>query len=58
MISMKCPVCSEEVDRFDICDNCGWHNSGPGEKEGDLQGPMKMSLKDARVAYKKGEEIK
>lgn len=29
---MKCPVCGEEVDMFDICDNCNYQNSGPKEK--------------------------
>ncbi|MBB6716260.1 CPCC family cysteine-rich protein [Clostridium gasigenes] len=54
---MKCTVCSEEVDMFDICDNCGWQNNGPKEKEGDLQGPNKMTLKEAKQAFKKGEKI-
>ncbi|NFQ67375.1 CPCC family cysteine-rich protein [Clostridium sporogenes] len=52
---MKCPVCSEEVDLFDICDNCGWQNNGP--KENDLQGPNKMTLKEARDAYKKDKKV-
>lgn len=54
---MKCPVCGEEVDKFDICDNCNWHNSGSQEKETDLKGPNKMSLKEAKEAYKNGKEI-
>jgi hypothetical protein len=55
--SMKCPVCNELVDMFDICDNCGWQNNGPDEKETDLRGPNKMTLKEAREAYKKGEKV-
>lgn len=54
---MKCPVCGEEVDMFDICDNCNYQNSGPKEKEGDPIGPNSMTLKEAREAYKKGEKI-
>mgnify|MGYP001954957456 CR=1 FL=1 len=54
---MKCPVCREEVDCFDICDNCSWQNNGPEEKETDLIGANKMTLKEARDAYKKGEQI-
>lgn len=54
---MKCPVCGHEVDMFDICDNCNWQNNGPKEKEGDLQGPNKMTLKEAREAYQKGEKV-
>lgn len=55
---MKCPVCGSEVDMFDICDNCDWQNSGPKENEDDLRGPNKMTLKEAKQAYKKGEKIK
>lgn len=54
---MKCPVCGHDVDMFDICNNCDWQNNGPEEKEGDLQGPNKMTLKQAREAYKKGEKV-
>lgn len=54
---MKCPVCGEEVDMFDICDNCEWQNSGSKENEDSLQGPNKMTLKEAREAYKKGEKV-
>jgi len=55
---MKCPVCGEEVDFFDICDNCGWHNSGPDEKDDDPKGPNKISLGEAKKTYTKGEKIK
>lgn len=54
---MKCPVCGMEVDPYDICDNCGWQNNGPREKETDLRGPNKMSLNEAKEAYKKGEKV-
>lgn len=54
---MKCPVCGNEVDPYDICDNCDWQNNGPNEKETDLKGPNKMTLKEARTAYRKGEKI-
>ncbi|OAA91249.1 CPCC family cysteine-rich protein [Clostridium ljungdahlii] len=54
---MKCPVCGEDVDMFDICDNCGWQNDGPEEKETNLKGPNKMTLKEARKAYKSGIKV-
>lgn len=54
---MKCPVCSEEVDMFDICDNCEWQNNGPKELESDSSGPNIMTLKEAREAYKKDEKL-
>lgn len=55
--NLNCPVCGTEVDCFDICDNCGYQNNGPKEKEGDSLGPNKMTLKEAIEAYKKGEKI-
>lgn len=54
---MNCPVCGNEVDFFDICDNCNWQNSGPKEKETDLKGPNKMTLKEAMKAYKNGGKV-
>lgn len=54
---MKCPVCGEEVDIFDICHNCNYQNSGPREKLDGPLGPNKMILREAREAYKKGEKI-
>lgn len=54
---MRCPVCGAEVDWFDICDKCSYQNSGPEEKEGDLLGPNKMTLKEAKEAYKMGKKI-
>jgi C4-type Zn-finger protein len=52
---MKCPVCGEEVDFFDICDNCGWQNSGT--KEGIVKGPNKMTLDEAKEAYQEGRKV-
>lgn len=52
---MECPVCGEKVDFFDICDNCGWQNSGP--KESSVKGPNKMTLDEAKEAYRKGEKV-
>lgn len=56
-LNINCPVCSEIVEKFDICGNCGWQNSGPDEKETDPRGPNKMSLYEARKAYKEGRKI-
>lgn len=54
--TMQCPVCGEEVDMFDICDNCNWQNNGSNDN-GDIKGGNKMTLKEAREAYKKGEKV-
>ncbi len=54
---MECPVCGREVDVFDICDNCNYQNSGPKENLDGQLGPNKMTLREAREAYKNGENI-
>ena len=54
---MECPVCGHEVDVFDICDNCNYQNSGPKENLDGSLGPNKMTLREAREAYKNGEKI-
>lgn len=51
---LKCPICNHDVEFFDICDNCNYQNSGPNENEKSLKGPNKMTLKEAKGAYKKG----
>ncbi|WP_315169504.1 CPCC family cysteine-rich protein [Metaclostridioides mangenotii] len=55
-ITIKCPVCGNEVDMYDICDNCKWQNNGPNEKESDLKGPNKMTLSEARVVYRNSKK--
>ena len=55
---MECPVCCAKVDMFDICDNCNYQNSGLKENLDGPLGPNKMTLREAREAYKNGEKIK
>lgn len=54
---IKCPVCGEEVELFDICDNCNYQNNGLNESLDETLGANKMTLREAREAYKKGEKI-
>lgn len=54
---MKWPVCGQDVDKFDICENCCYQNSGPYEKLNGPTGPNKMTLIEARKAYKNGKKI-
>ena len=57
----KCPVCGDgTVDEwFDICEVCGWeHDMLQYEKQDLAGGANKMSLNEAREAYKNGKEIK
>ncbi|WP_304681964.1 CPCC family cysteine-rich protein [uncultured Clostridium sp.] len=54
---IKCPVCGEEVELFDICDNCNYQNNGLNESLDEALGANKMTLREAREAYKKGEKI-
>lgn len=53
---MVCPVCGAEVDMFDICEICGYQNSGPNSLE-EFRGPNHMTLGEARQAYKEGRPI-
>lgn len=46
---VECPVCGTRTQSYDICDKCGWQNSGETNIDG---GPMRMTLKQAREAYK------
>ncbi|WP_340850985.1 hypothetical protein [Ligilactobacillus salivarius] len=48
-----CPVCGRIVPLFDVCE-CNWENTGETNIDG---GPNKMTLKEAREAYKKGLKI-
>jgi len=54
----KCAVCGREVDRFDICDTCGWQDDGVQNADPNYKGGAnKMSLNEARKAYKENKEI-
>lgn len=50
---IHCPVCGRLVMLFDVCD-CNWENTGEINIDG---GPNKMTLAEAKEAYKKGLEI-
>lgn len=54
---MKCPVCSTEVEMFDICDHCNYQNRGPDENLDGPTGPNKMTLRAAREVYKEGKKL-
>lgn len=51
---LNCPVCGAEVKDYDICDNCGWQNTGATNIDG---GPNKMALEEAKKAYANGKSI-
>ena len=46
---LNCPVCGAEVKDYDICDKCGWQNTGETNIDG---GPNKMTLAEAKEAQK------
>lgn len=59
---MKCPVCGQYEFEFegdsDICPNCKWENDSLQTREPDYKGGAnRMSLNEAREAYKRGEKI-
>ncbi len=47
---IKCPVCGKNVGWYDICENCGYQNTGKVNIDG---GPNKVTLKEAIENYKK-----
>lgn len=49
-----CPVCGLLVETYDICDKCGWQNTGETNIDG---GPNHMTLEEAKKAYAEGREI-
>lgn len=50
---ISCSVCGKEVEIFDICKRSGWHNSGRKEGDDDPPGPNKMTLRQAKEAFKR-----
>lgn len=59
----KCPCCGKQTlevqDFYEICPICGWEDD-PGQHENpdDNIGANKMSLTQARDAYKRGESLR
>lgn len=51
---IKCPVCGEPVETFDICENCEWENSGLYNIDG---GAMGMTLEEGIRAYREGKPL-
>lgn len=49
-----CPVCGAPVETDDICEKCGWQNTGLNNVDG---GPNKMTIQEARKAYAEGRII-
>ena len=59
----KCPVGGkyvfEEYNSFDVCSVCGWEDDAVQENDPEYEGGAnKMSLNEAREAYKKGIQIR
>ena len=53
---IRCPVCGYDVEPYDICENCEWQNSN-GTDTDLVRGTNKMTLSEAREAYKRGEQV-
>ena len=57
---IKCPCCGKGIIKewFDVCDICGWEHDNIQYSNPNFKGGAnKMSLNQAREAYKKGEKI-
>ena len=59
---IKCPVCGkfefEERDDFEVCDVCYWENDDLQRRNPDMSGANRMSLNEAKKAYKEGRQIR
>ncbi|MBA0199460.1 hypothetical protein H4F33_20545 [Pectobacterium brasiliense] len=57
-----CPCCGKyEFDvlgEYDICSHCGWEDDPFQSKNPDRCGANKMSLNEAREAFKNGQKVK
>lgn len=59
---IKCPVCGkyefENIDDYDVCPFCNWENDDYQRRYPDEDGGAnRMSLNQAREAWKKGEKV-
>ena len=60
MKTVKCPVCgqTELIDDGDVCEVCGWfHDFYQEDYPDETDCENRMSLNEAREAYKRGEKI-
>lgn len=53
-----CACCGAEVERYDICEVCGWQDDDVQNGDPDYRGGANtMSLNEAKEAYKRGEQV-
>lgn len=59
-ITNKCPVCGKaDLEVFEICPHCEWQNDLYQLDFPDQGGcANRMSLNEARIAYKEGRQIR
>ena len=60
---VKCPVCGkytfEQWGDYDVCEVCYWENDPIQYQDPDYRGGAnRMSLNEARTAYREGRQIK
>ncbi|HUM44740.1 MAG TPA: CPCC family cysteine-rich protein [Fervidobacterium sp.] len=53
-----CACCGAMVERYDICEVCGWQDDNVQNNDPDYRGGANtMSLNEAKEAYRKGEKM-
>lgn len=56
---IKCACCGELVEKYDICDNCGWQDDNVQNNDPYFAGGAnKISLIEAKKAYLKSKSDK
>lgn len=57
-IKTKCALCGQTVDKYDICENCGWQDNDVQNGDPNYKGGANvMSLNEAKKAYRQGKNV-
>lgn len=59
MKEIKCPCCGKAtVSEYDICPVCNWENDPIQFEHPGIRGANKMTLAEAKEAYRTGKPVK
>ena len=59
MKEIKCPCCEKATVReYEICPVCNWENDPIQSRHPNIHGANKMTLPEAKEAYRQGKQVK